>query len=108
MPWGRIFGDIPKLFRQESVGYLQTFVGRQGLDPGTLGIGPEHPVASVVVQITWSGASARPPTSMEIHSNLSLWLHHWLHSLGNSVSGDVKICGADGFEIQLLLEGPNA
>ena len=47
-------------------------MGRPGVDPGTLGIGPDHPIVSVVVQITWSEASVRPPTSTEILSNLSL------------------------------------
>jgi hypothetical protein len=78
-------------------------VGRPGLDPGTLGIGPDHPIVSVVVQITWSEAAARPPTSTEILSNLSPWLQNWLHSLGNSVSGDVKLCGVDGLEIQIRI-----
>jgi hypothetical protein len=79
-------------------------VGRPGLDPGTLGIGPGHPVASVVVQITWSEDLALPSTSTEILSNLIPWLHHWLHSLGKEVSGDVKISGLDGGEIHVRLD----
>jgi hypothetical protein len=79
-------------------------VGRPGLDPGTLGVGLDRPSASVVVQITWSGQSPNPPTSTEILSNLSPWLHHWLHSLGNVVVGDVNIRGADGLEINARFE----
>jgi hypothetical protein len=72
-----------------------------GLDSGTLGVRPDHPTASVTVQISWSGFSTIPPTSAEILSNLSFWLHHWLHSLGNNASEDVTISGADGREIQI-------
>ena len=79
-------------------------MGRPGLDPGTLGIGPDHPTATVAVQITWSEHSPGPPTSAEILSNLSPWLHHWLHFLGVNADGDVTICGVDGFEIQMHLK----
>jgi hypothetical protein len=57
-------------------------VGRPGLDPGTLGVGLDHRSAAVDVRITWSGGPAFPPTSAEILSNVRLWLHHWLQSLG--------------------------
>jgi len=83
-------------------------VGRPGLDPGTLGIGLNDSIASVDVRITWSEKSPVPPTSTEILSNVSVWLHHWLHSLGNDVSGDVRICGADGLEIQVRLDNSNS
>ena len=78
-------------------------MGRPGLDPGTLGVRPEHPAASVIVQIAWSEQSLRPPKSTEILTNLSPWLHHWLHSSGNDVSGDVTISGSDGLQIQVRL-----
>jgi hypothetical protein len=107
MPWGRIFGDFPKLFRQESVGYLQTFVGRPGLDPGTLGIEPDHPTATVAVRITWSEKSPSPLTSAEILSNLIPWLQDWLHCLGNDIRGDVKISGSNGNEIEVRVKIEN-
>jgi hypothetical protein len=84
---------------------MRDLVGRPGLDPGTLGIGPDHPTSSVVVQIAWSKGSTDPPTSAEILSNVSLWLHDWLHSAGSDIAGDVKICGADGLDIHVHLEG---
>ena len=83
-------------------------MGRPGLDPGTLGIEPDRPTASVTIQISWSEGSTIPPTSAEILSNLSLWLHHWLHGVSNDVFGDVTICGSDGLEIQVHLDGFNS
>jgi hypothetical protein len=82
----------------------RTLVGRPGLDLGTLGVGLGHPSASVDVRITWSEHSMVPPTSTEILSNLSRWLHHWLRGLGNVVIGDVKIRRADGLEIHVRFE----
>ena len=82
-------------------------MGRPGLDPGTLGIEPDQPATSVEVQITWSQHSTNPPTSAEILSNVTLWLHHGLHGLGDEVSGDVKIRGADELDIQAHLEIAN-
>jgi hypothetical protein len=80
-------------------------VGRPGLDPGTLGIGPDHPTSSVVVQIAQSEDPTDPPASAEMLLNVSLWLRDWLHSGGSDVAGDVKICGADGLDIHVDLEG---
>jgi hypothetical protein len=94
--------------REDSIpfnGHFVRLVGRPGLDPGTLGIEPDHPTASDVVKITWSGASVPPATSSEILSNLIPRLHQWLRSRGNDVSGDVKICGSDGLENQVCLDG---
>jgi hypothetical protein len=73
-----------------------------------LGIGSDDPTASVAIQITWSEHSPGPPTSAEILSNLSPWLHHWLHCLGGDAFGDVTICGVDGLEIRFHLKEPNA
>jgi hypothetical protein len=94
---------LSKLFVKEEPNVYLLLVGRPGLDPGTLGVGPERPTASVVVQITWSEDSPSPPTSAEILTNLSPWLHHWLHSIGNDVIGDVIIRGADGRQIDVLV-----
>ena len=82
-------------------------VGRPGLDPGTLGIGPEHAAPFVVVRITWSEQSSIPPASTEILSNLIPWLHNWLHSLGNEAVGDVTIRGKYGLEINVRIENLN-
>ena len=82
-------------------------MGRPGLDPGTLGIGPEHVAASMSIRITWSNESPIPPTSTEIPSNLIPWLHNWLHSLGNDVFGDGEICGVGGLNVWLSLDGSN-
>jgi hypothetical protein len=68
----------------------RNLVGRPGLDPGTLGIEPDHPTASVIVRITWSESSLVPSSSTETLSNLIPWLHHWLHIVGKAVSGDVN------------------
>jgi hypothetical protein len=76
-------------------------VGRPGLDPGTLGIGPEHPTTRIVVQITWSAPSAPPWTSTEILSNLIPWLQKWLHNLGSGVTGVIQIRGSDGVVVEV-------
>lgn len=76
-------------------------MGRPGLDPSTLGVGPSTPPSSVIVQITWSMASSSPPTSAEILANLMPWLHNWLQNSGNDASAALKICGVDGLEIEL-------
>jgi len=83
-------------------------VGRPGFDPGTLGIGPDHASAFVVVPITWSVDAALRPTSTEILSDLIPWLHNWLHRRGSDVYGDVKICASDGREIEVRLKGPHS
>jgi hypothetical protein len=79
-------------------------VGRPGLDPGTLGIGVDRPIASMDIRISWSVASENPPVCTEILSDLNLWLHHWLHNFGTDVTEDVKIFRSDGFVIDMRLE----
>ncbi len=56
----------------------RTFVGRPGLDPGTLGVFPECPGTSLSVQICWPEGVACPPTSTEVLSRLNSWLDSWL------------------------------
>ena len=85
---------------------VQTYtVGRPGLDPGTLGSKIDHPSASVVIQISWSGTSAMPPTSEEILSNLGLRLQNWLHELGPGVVGVMRFESADGTSFELRIDG---
>jgi hypothetical protein len=80
-------------------------VGRPGLDPGTLGSIKAHPGVSLVVHLSWSGLSARPPSSEEVLSNLSLRLQDWLHELGSGVVGVMQFENADGALFQLRIEG---
>ena len=78
-------------------------VGRPGLDPGTLGVWPDPPLASAVVQITWSRSSSGPPTSNEILANLVPWLHNWLHEVGGGAVGVMRFdhVGGESFELRI-------
>jgi hypothetical protein len=84
--------------------YYRTFVGRPGLDPGTLGFEPERTEASVVIRVAWSGDYASPLTSADVLSNLLPWLHDWLHRLGAGASGAVQVSGSDGLKIEVRVE----
>ena len=42
---------------------------------------------SLEIHLSWSEAAARPPASADVLSNLSLWLHNWLHEVGSGASG---------------------
>ena len=79
-------------------------VGRPGLDPGTLGSIKDHPSASVAIQISWSAASANPPTSEEVLSNLGLRLQNWLQELGSGVVGVMRFENAEGSSFELRIE----
>jgi len=81
-------------------------VGRLGLDPGTLGFGPEGTETSVLIRVAWSENCASAPTSADVLSNVLPWLHDWLHSLGSGVSSFVQISGPDGLKIEVNFERP--
>ena len=72
------------------------FVGRPGLDPGTLRVFPERPPTSISVQICWPDEVECPLTSTDVLSRLISWLDSWL-DLG-SFQGRVAIQfrGVDG------------
>jgi hypothetical protein len=53
-------------------------VGRPGLDPGTLGVFPEGPRASITVQICWSDEVGDPSTCAVMLAELNSWLDDWL------------------------------
>jgi hypothetical protein len=79
-------------------------VGRPGLDPGTLGGDQVDTRSSVDVHISWSDGVSRLPMSAEILSNLSLWLHDWLHKTESGGVGVISSTGPDGSRVELLVE----
>ena len=58
------------------------FVGRPGLDPGTLGGGEDGPPMSVDVRLSWSEDCENPLTSTNVPLNLLLRLSSWLSLQG--------------------------
>ncbi len=78
-------------------------VGRPGLDPGTLGVFPECPGASLSVQICWSGELECPPTSAEILSRVNSWLDSWLDKGSFHGVGIIQFRGADGEVLDLRI-----
>jgi hypothetical protein len=79
-------------------------VGRPGLDPGTLGGDRDDTTSSVDVRISWSEQVSGPPMSAEILSNLSLWLHDWLHKTESGGVGVILSTGPDGSRLELRVE----
>ena len=58
------------------------FVGRPGLDPGTLGLGNDLPKVSMVVRLSRSQGEDCPTTSSDVPLDLLLRLSDWLSTLG--------------------------
>ena len=81
-------------------------MGRPGLDPGTLGSQQARPTTSIEIHLSWSEGVTSPPLPTEVLSNLSLWLHDWLHKLGYGGVGVILSTGADGARIEIRVEVP--
>jgi hypothetical protein len=82
------------------------FVGRPGLDPGTLGPDSARRLASFDIHVSWLEGVSNPPLSMEILSNLTVWLQDWLQMLGSGGVGVISAQGRDGARIELRVEVP--
>ena len=80
-------------------------MGRPGLDPGTLGAGQTRPSASLQIHLTWSEGMPRPPATADVLSNLPVWLHDWLQTLGSGGLGVISYTGPDGATFELRIEG---
>ena len=65
---------------QDRNSLTSTFVGRPGLDPGTLGSAQSRPLVSVDVRISWSDDDAIPGSSTDVPTSLLLRLSNWLSS----------------------------
>jgi len=96
----------PAVADDVSMPLTSEFVGRPGLDPGNLGPDPSDPSMSLEIHLSWSEAAARPPASADVLSNLSLWLHNWLHEVGSGSVGVIFCTGADGARFELRVEAP--
>jgi len=97
---------IDRLRRQPeaSAELVRNYTSRPGLDPGTLGLKIGRPSASLVVHLSWSEASANPPTFADVLSNLGLWLQNWLHELGSGVVAVMHFESSDGASFELRIE----
>ncbi len=82
------------------------FVGRPGLDPGTLGSILVRSGASLDVHLSWLEGSASPPSSAEVLSNLGLRLQDWLHETGFGVVGVMRFSNSIGERFELRIENP--
>ena len=69
---------VTQALRKSHKSVTCTFVGRPGLDPGTLGGTISGPSKSLEVCLSWSEDSSSPPTSASNSLNLLLRLSSWL------------------------------
>ena len=78
-------------------------MGRPGLDPGTLRVFPERPLASISVQICWPDEVQCPPTSTEVLSRLTSWLDGWLDRdlFQGQITIQFRETDSEGFELRL-------
>jgi len=115
-----LFGEIIPVYPHASVGLAtqmatsdvansysepvnRTFVGRPGLDPGTLRVFPECPGTSFSVQICWPVGVECPPTSTDVLSRLNSWLDSWLDRGSFQGVGTIQYRGAEGEVFNLRL-----
>ena len=81
---------------------IRGFVGRPGLDPGTLGGGQGSPQPTVQVRMSWSETCDRPPRSTQEHLELLLRLQVWLQTEARADSGVIFSTGSPGGAAEVI------
>ena len=86
---------------------IRPFVGRPGLDPGTLGPAPEGSVPSVTIRLR---SSAAVPSSLSFAGVLSSavdWLQVWLHERPGMIA-EISLVDERGSRVEMRFEGPSS